>query len=131
MAQTFNYASAQEAATATSEVVSRYRNGSIAQDLPLLANQVYGVAGFGAKLTFGEPGQPAPPNPIPVPIGAENCTLAEAEKRIAAVMKTGAVPATGPTSWFTVALRIALTQALQSVQEPLRSTLLAIIEKLL
>ena len=124
------YASPTEAATMTTEIIGRWRAGTLSDDVRLLFAQVHGIQGFGFSLAPGTPdGDPAPIVPIGMDSAEETCTLGEAERRLQMVMQAGGVPSMGSMSWLTVAIRVALTMALNDLPEPYRSQVLAIIDK--
>lgn len=137
MATTFPYATAVQAAEAAGQIVFRVRAGTVKDDVPLLVNQVHGCAGFILSVSFGKPGEPEPI----VPIGdvtakqqaLETWTEAEAVDYIAAVVNAGVSPVTGRFSFLTVAIRIALTAAINGadISPELKATLLAVIERVL
>lgn len=131
MAQTFPYADASQTATAVGEIIARYRAGTVDDDLALLVNQAHGAIGFGCKLTFGDPGAPVTPIGPVIRSGADP-SFDEACKRIETVAKSG-MPKTGPTSWITAAIRVALVKVIQNSKLPdgIKAEIIALIEKVL
>lgn len=112
------------------EIIARSADGTIVSDVPLLFNQIHAVLGYGFSYWPGTPGEPHAPI---IPIGDGALSEADAIARIHIVEQIGHLPAQGSTSWFTVALRIALKAAIERSKLPdeVKITLLALIERVL
>lgn len=125
------YATTLQAAKATEEILSRWRDGTLAAEGKLLVSQLHLISGYGLSVYPGSPGDISPIIPIGGQGDEESLTLSEAESRIRLVVQNGGqLPVQGGGSWLTVAIRVALRTAVNGLEEPLRSIVLSMIEKM-
>jgi hypothetical protein len=156
MPKTFPYPTLQDVAQAGTEVFSRLHAGTIATTPALTVNQIQGAGQFALKVGFGDPDSDAPvvgkiqtKSDVQQAAGegfglgspTGSGVLRSGKKREALmgldeagalcklVADTGAIPATGPASAFTEALRAIFSAAAMQLPEPARTLMLQLIDK--